>query len=71
MHLGLCSITNKDWPVEDVLALAAEAGYDGVEIWGQDHVGNPVGDGEPDIETCRAIADTAADLDVEIPVYGS
>jgi len=71
MNLGLCTITNKDWPVEDVLALAAEAGYDGVEIWGQDHVGNPGGDGEPDIETCHAIADTAADLGVEIPVYGS
>ena len=71
MNLGLCTITNKHWPVEEVLALAAEAGYDGVEIWGQDHVGNPGGDGEPDIETCRAIADTAADLDVEIPVYGS
>lgn len=65
MKIGLCTISNTKAPVEDVLEVAAEAGYDGVEIWGKDHVG----DGSA--ETCEAIASAAADRSLEIAVYGS
>lgn len=71
MNIGLCTITNKEWPVEDVLTLAAEAGYDGVEIWGRKHVGVTHDGDDPDLETCRRIATKASDLGLEIPVYGS
>lgn len=71
MDIGLCTITNKEWPVEDVLTLAAEAGYDGVEIWGQEHVGVSHDGADPDLETCRKVAAEASDLGLEIPVYGS
>lgn len=65
MNVGLCTISNKDREVDDIVALAGEVGYDGVEIWGKDHVG----DGSR--ETCDAIRDAAEDAGVEIPVYGS
>lgn len=65
METGLCTISNMDAPVEEVLAVAAETGYDCVEVWGRDHVG----DGSA--ETCERIADRAADLGLEVAVYGS
>lgn len=65
MELGLCTISNKGAPVEDVLAVAADTGYDAVEIWGRDHAG----DGST--ATCDRIVDRAAELGVEIAVYGS
>lgn len=65
MKLGLCTISNKEWPVGDVVELAGEVGYDGVEIWGRDHVGDGT------TATCRQIHDVAAACNVEIPVYGS
>lgn len=34
MHAGLCTISNRDADVDAVLAHAANAGYDGVEVWG-------------------------------------
>jgi len=71
MQTGLCTITNTDWPVDDVLALAAETGFDGVEVWGQDHVGNTDGADSPNVETCRRIADDAREFELDIPVYGS
>lgn len=65
MRLGLCTISNTELPVDRVLAVAAAAGFDGVEIWGKDHVG----DADPD--ACEAIRNIAADLGLEIAVYGS
>lgn len=65
MQIGLCTISNKEASAEEVLETAAAAGYDGVEIWGRDHAG----DGS--VDTCEAIAETAADLGLETPVYGS
>lgn len=65
MHIGLCTISNGESPVDAVLEQAADVGYDGVEIWGKDHVG----DGSA--ETCHAIRRQAADLGLEIPVYSS
>lgn len=71
MKTGLCTITNTDWPVDDILDLAADVGYDGVEIWGKAHVGKSSPDDDPDLETCRRIANLAAELGLEVPVYGS
>lgn len=66
MNVGLCTISNKDAGVEDVLATAARAGYDGVEIWGQ---AAHIGDGSA--ADCERLADRAAELGLEVPVYGS
>lgn len=71
MDYGLCTISKKDWPVEDILELASDIGYDGVEVWGRDHVGNHNGIGSPDLDMCRSIADFANYVDLEVPVYGS
>lgn len=65
MKPGLCTISGNDRPVDEVLEAAGDVGYDGVEIWGKDHVG----DGSP--ATCRRLADAAADHGLEIPAYGS
>ena len=65
MNVGLCTISSKDRSVEEVIELAGEVGYDGLEIWGQDHVG----DGS--VETCTHIAETATEHGLEIASYGS
>lgn len=66
MNLGLCTISNRDESVEYVVETAAEAGYDGVEVWGKEP---HVGDGSP--ERCERIAALAADHGIEVGVYGS
>jgi len=66
VNLGLCTISNKEANVEQVIERAAEAGYDGVEIWGKEP---HVGEGSP--ERCVEVRDHAADNDVEVGVYGS
>ncbi|NGM70634.1 sugar phosphate isomerase/epimerase [Natronolimnobius sp. AArcel1] len=65
MNVGLCTISGGNRSVTAVMDAAADAGYDGVEIWGQDHVGN----GEP--STCEEILGEAHNRSLEIPVYGS
>lgn len=65
MRVSLCTISNKETAVEEVVALAGEVGYDGVEVWGDDHVGDG---GEA---ACRRITDAAADAGVTVPVYSS
>ncbi|MFC4986498.1 sugar phosphate isomerase/epimerase family protein [Saliphagus infecundisoli] len=62
MNVGLCTISGKERGVEEVIDLAADVGYDGVEIWGKDHVA----DTDPE-----RIAERAADAGLEIPTYGS
>ena len=65
MQFGLCTISNKPMDVLDVVDAAADAGYDGVEVWGRDHVGDGTA------ADCAAIRDRAAARDLSIPVYGS
>lgn len=65
MRVGLCTVSSKQRSIDEVLELAGMAGYDGVEIWGRDHVG----DGSE--ETCRRIAGTANEHGLEIASYGS
>lgn len=66
MNLGLCTISNRDRSVGDVVDAAAAAGYDGVEVWGgADHTG----DGSPD--RCASIRETVEDAGIKLPTYGS
>lgn len=65
LSVGLCTISAKQRPVDSVIELASAVGYDGVEIWGGDHVG----DGSA--TTCTRIAETAADHGLKIASYGS
>lgn len=66
MNVGLCTISNGEASVETVLTAAAEAGYDGVEIWGKaPHVG------ERTTAESERIVETAREHALEIPVYGS
>lgn len=65
MNVGLCTVSSKERSIERVLELAGAVGYDGVEIWGRDHVR----DGSED--TCRWIAETADEHGLEIASYGS
>jgi sugar phosphate isomerase/epimerase len=65
MEFGLCTIANKSEDAAAVIAAAGAAGYDAVEVWGEDHVG----DGTP--ERCAALRSAAADAGVALAVYGS
>lgn len=65
INVGLCTISAKEQPVEQVIEQAAAVGYDGVEIWGQDHIG----DGSE--TTCERIVETADEHGLEIASYGS
>ncbi|WP_122091216.1 sugar phosphate isomerase/epimerase family protein [Halalkalicoccus subterraneus] len=65
VDIGLCTVSSKERAVEAVIELAAEAGYDGVELWGRDHVG----DGS--VDDCRRIVDAVDANGLGIPVYGS
>lgn len=65
MKVGLCTISARERSVGRVLEFAGEIGYDGVEIWGKDHVG----DGSN--VTCERIAEAAGGHGLAIPVYGS
>ena len=65
MQLGLCTISNMELPVERVLQVAADVGYEGVEIWGKDHLG------DGDADACASIRQTAGELGLDVAVYGS
>ncbi|WP_255171428.1 sugar phosphate isomerase/epimerase family protein [Natrononativus amylolyticus] len=65
MKFGLCTLSRTESPVESVVRTAGDVGYDGVEIWGKDHVDSG------DEGVCRSIRDAAQTHDLEIPVYGS
>jgi sugar phosphate isomerase/epimerase len=65
IRVGLCTISSKERAVGDVIELAGEAGYDGVEIWGRDHVGDGTAD------DCQRIREEVDANGLDIPVYGS
>lgn len=66
MQLALCTISGTDRPVEEVFRFAADAGYDGVELWGKEP---HIGDGSE--EVTASIAGTVNDLSLDIATYGS
>lgn len=67
MKIGLCTIALREWPLEDVLKVAGEIGFDGVEIWGKEgHLG-----ALHDAGRVRRVRGAADDAGVEIGVFGS
>jgi sugar phosphate isomerase/epimerase len=66
MQLGLCTISSEARSVEEVFRVAADAGYDGVELWGKEP---HIGDGSQ--EVTASIVGTASDLSLDIATYGS
>lgn len=67
MKTGLCTIAFRDLPFEEVLDLAVDAGFDGVEPWGKpDHTPDPF---DPDVVKKASDAVTARGL--EVAQYGS
>ncbi|SIR74946.1 Sugar phosphate isomerase/epimerase [Haladaptatus litoreus] len=64
MHIGLCTISDKETSVETVLSRASSAGYDGVEIWGNGHV-------DRSGKSPQTVRQETEKLGLEIPVYGS
>ena len=36
MKLGLCTIAFRERPLEEVMSIAVDYGFDGIEIWGQE-----------------------------------
>lgn len=65
-RVGLCTIANNDRSVESVMDVAAAAGCDGIELWGEDP---HLGDGST--ATCRRLRAAADRRSLTIPVYGS
>lgn len=65
MNVGLCTVSSTERSIEAVLELAGIVGYDGVEIWGRDHVR------EGSEEVCRKITEAADERGLEIASYGS
>ncbi len=67
MKVGLCTIAFSGLPLEGVLDIAAEAGFDGVEVWGKaPHIPD-----EYDPAYVRAIPDMARERGLEIISFGS
>lgn len=66
MQLALCTISDTDRAVEEVFRIAADTGYDGVEVWGKEP---HIGDGSEAVTA--SIARTASDLSLDIATYGS
>ncbi|HLA40568.1 MAG TPA: sugar phosphate isomerase/epimerase family protein, partial [Candidatus Glassbacteria bacterium] len=65
--VALCTIAFQDRPLDEVLKLAAEVGFDGVEPWGKpDHLPLTRTDDE-----VKAVADRIAELGLKTSHYGS
>ena len=67
MKVGLCTIAFRELPLEKVLDIATECGFDGVEVWGKPpHIPD-----EYDAEYVRAIPGMARERGLEIISFGS
>ena len=67
MKIALCTIAFSELPLEEVLDIAAEARFDGVEIWGRaPHIPD-----EYDPEYVKAIPRMAKERGLEIISFGS
>jgi len=66
MKIGLCTIAFSKRPIGDVLALAADAGFDGVEVWGKEgHIG------AGDTQTVSRIREAAKAHGLAVHCFGS
>lgn len=67
MKLGLCSIAFQERPLDEVIDIAADTGFDGIEIWGKPpHIPS-----EYDEMHVKHIHDLAQQKGLEISSYGS
>lgn len=67
MKLGLCTIAFQEKPLEEVIDIAADYGFDGIEIWGKP----PHLPEEYDESYVRNIRDMALRKGLEISAFGS
>ncbi len=67
MKLGLCTIAFQEKPLEEVIDIAADYGFDGIEVWGKPpHIPT-----EYDEAHVRNIKNMAQQKGLEISAYGS
>jgi 3-dehydroshikimate dehydratase len=67
MKLGLCTIAFREQPLEAVIDIAAEHGFDGIEIWGQEpHMPEAYNE-----EYVKKIRDLALGKGLEISAFGA
>lgn len=67
MKIGLCTIAFSELPLEEVLNIASENGFDGVEIWGKEgHL--PLNSEYEYVREIKAMADAEG---LEIAAFGS
>jgi sugar phosphate isomerase/epimerase len=67
MKIGLCTIAFSELPLEEVLNIAAEYGFDGVEIWGKE----PHTPSKYDEDYFRKIKEITDSKMLEIAAFGS
>ncbi|MFQ6039780.1 MAG: sugar phosphate isomerase/epimerase family protein [Candidatus Poribacteria bacterium] len=67
MKIGLCTIAFSELPLEEVLDIAEEYGFDGVEVWGKE----PHTPSEYDEDYFRRIKEIADSKMLEIAAFGS
>lgn len=67
MKLGLCTIAFQEKPLEEVIDIAAEYGFDGIEVWGKP----PHTPADYEKSYIHNIRDMARQKNLEISAYGS
>lgn len=67
MKIGLCTIAFKDLPLEEVLDIAEDYNFDGVEIWGKE----PHMPEKFDEDYVKKVKNMAVDRGLEITSFGS
>ena len=67
MKLGLCTIAFQDKPLEEVIDIAADFGFDGIEVWGKP----PHMPTEYDEDYVKNMRDLAHEKGLSISAFGS
>ncbi len=67
MKLGLCSIAFQDKPLDEVINIASDYGFNGIEIWGK----SPHMPAEYDESYVQSIKELTQQKGLEISAYGS
>ena len=67
MKLGLCTIAFRERPLDEVIAIASDYGFGGVEIWGQE----PHISAEYDADRVKMVRDMVSQRGLEISALGA
>ena len=67
MKIGLCTIAFQEKPLEEVIDIAADYGFDGIELWGKP----PHLPAEYDESYVKNIRDMALRKGLEVSAFGS